>query len=134
PVDGFTWCFVQSGGVSPGTRGAMKTHSHTWLGPFSGVLLALLAAPGFGQELVFPAPAPSPVALPGRPLDLNLLGCLPEGDHPLPGSRPRIHLFRMPTGFLSDPVGIEPEVDPPRRISGRGRQPPARTWSICRCK
>jgi hypothetical protein len=78
------------------------------------LLCALAAAgPGRGQDL-----SDGPSALWREPLrspalDALVRGIRPAADNSPAGKTPRIRLFGMPTGYLSDPLGLNADDDPP---------------------
>src|SRR5262249_44090191 len=93
-----------------------------WIGMSLGVvLLGLVSAPGPSQEGLAPPALPDQEPLLPRPFDRDWWTGRPDdGDA---GRRPRVRLFRMPTGFLLNPVSIDP--DPSTVLNGPDALPPA---------
>jgi hypothetical protein len=79
-----------------------------WIGMSLGVvLLGLVSAPGPAQEGLAPPAPPDQEPLLPRPFDRDWWTGRPDdGDA---GRRPRVRLFRMPTGFLLNPISIDPD-------------------------
>src|SRR5690242_6578890 len=79
-----------------------------WLSAVGLLLACLLGRHVAAQEVraVDPDPAEEPI-LP-RPFDLSRLAA--DADRSAARGR-AVHLFHMPTGFLSDPVGAEADAD-----------------------
>ena len=82
-----------------------------WLSTAGLLLACLLGRPAFGQEVRAVAPDPTEDPILPRPFDL---GRWATDSAPSAAARARcVHLFHMPTGFLSDPVGadLDPDAD-----------------------
>jgi hypothetical protein len=82
----------------------------------AGLLLACLPGrPAWGQEFrAVPADPPEEPILPS-PFELGRWAGATDGDRAAAARGRAVHLFHMPTGFLSDPVeaALDPDLAPP---------------------